>query len=396
MTLTYRIADTKYAVRKLMLWCLDMVTTARIPVDPVATRILVLRPDHIGDFVMWLPFARMLRARFPSPAHRITLLTSKSVVDLASGSGYFDDVWGIDRNRMDRDYEYRAGVIRKVRRAGFGFVINALYTREFTRGDLIVRAVHAPRSVGFRADPNGRDAFFNRIGDAWYSSLVGTGSARLHETARNAILAEATFGAKLDHVPPWLVAHNSELPTGLPTRYVLLSPSSSDARRNWPLARFAELARRVRDATGWGVVLCGAPSDVAASAHLRMEIGGENVIDLTGRTSLNELQNLVQGASLVICNDTGLAHFAVAGGISGLAIVGGGYWGRFLPYPEAVVDPGHFAVATTSMDCFGCRWRCRYELTGEGVFRCLDAVQVDAAWRHVERLLERGKQLGAS
>jgi len=393
MTLNYRVADAKYAFRKLLVWLWDAVATFGLSGDSAPTRILVLRPDHIGDFVMWMPFARMLRQQFASPVHHITLIANKSVADFAANLGYFDDVWSVDRDRMDRDYRYRAAIVRRVRKAGFGVAINPLYTREFTRGDLIVRAARAPVSLGFRADPQGRDARFNKMGDAWYTSLVEADGVRIHETARNAAFARSMFAASLDQVSPWLGQASSDDCAGVARPYVLISPGSSDPRKNWPVSRFAELARRIRTATGWSVVLCGAATDVPASAQLREQIGASQVFDLTGCTTLRELQGLVQGAALVICNDTSLAHFAVAVGVTGLAIVGGGHWDRFLPYPDDIVDSSHFAVATTAMDCFGCRWRCKYELTPNGAFRCLDAVETETAWRHVEELL---RQKGAT
>lgn len=261
MKFRYRVADTKYAVRKLLVWLWDAVATFGVTGDSAPTRILVLRPDHIGDFVMWLPFARMLRQQFASSAHHITLVANKSVADFAANLGYFDDVWSIDRDRMDRDYRYRAAFVRRVRKAGFGVAINTLYTREFTRGDLIIRAARARVSLGFRGDPQGRDALFNKFGDAWYTSLVETEGDRIHETARNAAFARSMFAASLDQASPWLGQASSDDWAGFARPYVLISPGSSDGRRNWPVSRFAELARRIRNATGWSVVLCGAATE---------------------------------------------------------------------------------------------------------------------------------------
>jgi len=49
------------------------------------------------------------------------------------------------------------------------------------------------------------------------------------------------------------------------------------------------------------------------------------------------------------------AHMACALGIPNVVLLGGGHFGRFMPYSpltSAVVLP---------MDCFGCNWRCKYD-----------------------------------
>ena len=57
--------------------------------------VVVVRIDGIGDFVVWLDSARVLRERYSD--RRIILVADGTLADLASQVGYFDNVIGIDR-----------------------------------------------------------------------------------------------------------------------------------------------------------------------------------------------------------------------------------------------------------------------------------------------------------
>jgi ADP-heptose:LPS heptosyltransferase len=81
---------------------------------------------------------------------------------------------------------------------------------------------------------------------------------------------------------------------------IVVHPGASHAARRWPAARFAAVVREL----GPDVVVTGSPDEaplVRAVARGRERIG-----DLAG------LLDLVAGARLVICGDTGVSHVATA------------------------------------------------------------------------------------
>jgi hypothetical protein len=78
------------------------------------------------------------------------------------------------------------------------------------------------------------------------------------------------------------------------------------------------------------------------------------VVDLTGGPELRTTCAVIAGARLCIGNDTFTAHAAAALGVPSVTVVGGGHFGRFLPYDLASV------VASMPLSCDGCHWRCHY------------------------------------
>jgi ADP-heptose:LPS heptosyltransferase len=92
--------------------------------------------------------------------------------------------------------------------------------------------------------------------------------------------------------------------------FVVVHPGASTPSRQWPVAWFAAVARRLEGA-GFRTVITGVASEQPLAGELagRLE---QRAIDLCGRTDLGTLGALVSRAALVISNDTGISHVAAA------------------------------------------------------------------------------------
>lgn len=129
------------------------------------------------------------------------------------------------------------------------------------------------------------------------------------------------------------------LPAGSP--YLVISPCSSMAYRNWDALRYAEVADYASRTYGLTVVLSGGTSAVE---HEFGRIISEHcqcaVINLIGKTSLKQLLALLQHAMLVIAPDAGPAHLANAVGTPVIGLYAATNPDRARPYnsPQLVVN----------------------------------------------------------
>jgi ADP-heptose:LPS heptosyltransferase len=98
----------------------------------------------------------------------------------------------------------------------------------------------------------------------------------------------------------------------------VLQPGSSDPRRCWPAARFAAVGDALA-ATGAVVAVNGSAGEAglagAVIGHMRRP-----ALDLAGRLSLGGLCGLLEGAALMVSNDTGPLHLALAVGTPSVGI----------------------------------------------------------------------------
>ena len=95
-----------------------------------------------------------------------------------------------------------------------------------------------------------------------------------------------------------------------PGRYLCIHPGASLVDRRWAPDHFAKvadaLARR-----GYQIVLTGSLEEVPLTRAVASLMQTPS-INLAGRTSLGALAVLLEGACLLVCNDTGVSHLAAA------------------------------------------------------------------------------------
>jgi heptosyltransferase-2 len=90
--------------------------------------------------------------------------------------------------------------------------------------------------------------------------------------------------------------------------------------KRWPPAYFADLGRRLARG-GYQVWVIGSSKDRAIGEEIA-QLSQGTCVNLCGRTSLDEVVDLLSGAQLVVSNDSGLMHVAAAVGAPLLALYG--------------------------------------------------------------------------
>ena len=355
-------------------------------------KVLIVRLDAIGDFVLWLDSAMKLRRLFPSDRYRITLLGNHLWTSLAERLSFFDEVLSMERPRFLYEPSYRYQLLRKMRMAGFNIVIQPTFSREFLYGDSVVRFCGAKKRIGSEGDLSNIFPFLKRVSDNWYTWLVPASKKPLMELERNAeFLRGLGLGDFRAGIP--------ELPNlGSPTKetdqskYYVLFPGAGKTEKIWPKEKFRELAERIFHATGWVGVVCGGPEEEHIGEFLSKN-GKIPLRNLVGRTSLEELVGVIAKACLLIGNDTSAIHIAAAVSTPSVCILGGGQYGRFLPYRVEKETTGNLPVPFFyKMDCFFCNWRCIFNIQRGDPAPCISKITVDSVWRGVKEILDKNKK----
>ena len=109
------------------------------------------------------------------------------------------------------------------------------------------------------------------------------------------------------------------LPDGRPI--IVLHPGANWPHKRWPPERFAALANRLAEREAVALVVTGSPADDPLVRALCQDLRHQPVI-LAGRTSLRELAASLEQAAVVVANDTGVLHVAVALGRPVVALYG--------------------------------------------------------------------------
>ncbi|MBS3805073.1 MAG: glycosyltransferase family 9 protein, partial [Oleiphilaceae bacterium] len=114
---------------------------------------------------------------------------------------------------------------------------------------------------------------------------------------------------------------------------LVISPCASHILRNWPAARYAELADHAIRQHRMNVILVGSPAPFEKEFCATIESAmTEPVHNICGKDTLKQLAALLGGADLVVAPDTGPAHIANALGTDVLGLYAASNPHRSGPY----------------------------------------------------------------
>ncbi|MDR3417786.1 MAG: glycosyltransferase family 9 protein [Nevskia sp.] len=335
--------------------------------------ICIVRLDAIGDFVLWLDAAKELRRLYRD--RRITLVANALWADLARLLPYWDEVLAVDERRFERRRLYRWRLLHRLSRSGFEIALQPIHSRKLV-GDLLIRATGAAERIGPSGDLSNIRSWQKEISDRWYTRLLPDRAPAGMELKRNAELVADLGGPRFAAAVPCL-PRLTELPRELHVAgpYFIVVPGAAWSDKRWPAERFAAVIGEFQRRSGCRPVLCGSEAEVPICAAVAAQVR-TGTVDLSGRTSLLQLIELIRGASLVIGNDTSAVHIAAAVDTPAVAVLGGGHFGRFLPYPDDIAGCRPRAVYQP-MECFGCSWQCHKPHLPGGPVPCVSGVAVE-------------------
>lgn len=357
-------------------------------------RLLIIRHDGIGDFVLFLDTFKEYRKLYPTEEWEITLLGNRIWRVLAETLPYADHYWFMETKRFTRDPIYRYRLLCQVRNARFDIVIQPNYSRGYWLGDTIVRASGAPKAIGSEGDLINITHGQKKRSDRWYTDLIPSEPRNMMELERNAEfmrrLGLTDFQADL---PKLIIPDDAQKRADTLLKRLALSGSSfSDFRdfcilspgaawkpRQWPQERFADLARRIYNHKGWIGVICGGPGEEMLAQQLLTLAGNTPLLNLSSKINLVEFAGVIRRSKVLIGNETSAVHMASAVGTPSVCILGGGHFGRFMPYSV----PNNIRTVYKKMDCFGCNWKCIHNVDKDKPVPCIEQIGVHRVMENI-------------
>ncbi|CAN1568642.1 RfaF ADP-heptose,LPS heptosyltransferase [Burkholderiaceae bacterium] len=379
--------STKFFVEGLTekYWLLDYLPT----LFKKRRGVLLIRLDHIGDFVLWLDSAQAYRKLYPN--QKITVAVNEVCEELASSLTHWDEVISFDMQQLRQRYFYRFYMLVKVRWCHFAVAIQPTFSRELI-GDIVLRATCAPARIGYKGDLGNMLPSVKINVDAWYTKLVDKDSRFSMELNINAhFIRELGFQRFLSSVPliPINTAHriNDFVPE---SPYVVIAPGASWVGKEWSIEQFSQVAERLSQDYALIIILCGSKADRRTCDQICTRLSSDSVINLAGRTSLPQYIELIRGAKFVVSSDSAPVHIAAATKTPSVCILGGGHYGRFYPYaPEQIYKSDALpTIALHWMDCFGCGWKCTLIQDVTAAVPCISAVKVTTVLDACARILK--------
>jgi heptosyltransferase III len=266
-------------------------------------RILVVRGGAIGDFIMTLPALAALRERWPE-AH-IEILGYSHITELARSRHYADATRSIEARPM----------------AGF-FVPNGILEpalREYFASFNLV--------ICYLFDPD--EIFANNVRRCGVRQYVAASPrpTDLPAAAHYCQPLEA-LAIFLDRPQPRVFPNDCDREAAGKflarlgcERIVAIHPGSGSEKKNWPVEKFAALARWLVDELAMQLVVVHGEADEKPVRRLGELLEGRPAIVARG-LKLPELAAVLERCALFVGNDSGITHLAAAVGTATVAVFG--------------------------------------------------------------------------
>jgi heptosyltransferase II len=292
-------------------------------------RILVFAYHGLGNFIMYTPALKLLRERYPAARIDLQVGNNTGCEEVLAGSALFDNIYNLPISAGVRAWLTRAKAVRDTR---YDLTINEFHSHSWPLA-LLIAASGAPFRLGHVTSP-GWSRRFSRYSFVFnlplamredeheierYIDLVAEAGARAVAPS-----AAATFIHLTDEDRAFARRFLEDGAGSMARTIIGFQPGTSPTMRwkQWPIERYREVIGRVMaDRPDSQIVLFGSASEEAMIREVAAGLMGRISL-AAGKTSVKQVAALIEQCDLLVCNDSGLMHAAVAVGTPVLAIYG--------------------------------------------------------------------------
>lgn len=337
-------------------------------------RLIWVRNDAIGDTVLSLPALRLLKERRPDM--HVTVVCLEHTAVLYEPCAFVDDIYSYKNGAFSLE------ILDHVRALKPDAVVNSIYSRNY-HSDLITLMTGADVRIGHLGRPENIEYFTYKQNNALYTHLAQSPGEWKSELARHEDFLRF-LGVEPGDLRPeiYLTAEDEGFAEDF-FQSKGLDPEATVALFAgvlWPGRLYTGYGQAIGDVCareGLAVVVLGGPADEEANRANLEALPGIRTEDLTGQCTLRRSAAVLKRCRIAVGAETGLAHIACAEGTPNVILLGGGHFGRFMPYSPLTT------AVSLPLECFRCSWRCRY-----GSIHCIAEVAPEVITRGFERGLE--------
>jgi heptosyltransferase-2/heptosyltransferase-3 len=356
-------------------------------------RILVIRPDHLGDLLFTTPALHLLRQQFPAAG--ITALTGPWASAVVENHPDLDEVLtcdfpGFGRRPKGSPWAPYSLLRREAQRlTPLGFDLALILRFDHWWGAWLAASAGIPRRIGYRVPET-----------APFLTDAQPYLAGRHEVLQNlALVLAAGPGKDRETHDATSAGWRTSFPVpaedearakgllaeaGATGRLVALHPGSGAAVKRWRTGAWIALAVELVRRHGVRIVLTGSAGEAQLIDPILAGLSGlsPRPMSLAGRTTLGALAAIYRRCDLVVGPDSGPLHLAVAVGVPTVHLYGPVDRRTFGPWG----NPKRHPVIMSNWACAPCN---RLDWPGAGLAEhgCLRDITVEQVLAEASRFL---------
>ena len=342
--------------------------------------ILLIQLGDIGDVVLSLPSIRALRESYPHS--NLIVAVREKAKELIEDSPWATGVISINKEKAGfiRILNRQWGFFSYLRRFHFDLAIDL---RTGSRGAILAFLSGAGRRIGFYACDGKlwRNRLFTHL-----AYLEGKPGQHLADYYLNLLLA---YNLKAKSIWPEMqiprekqeraaaLFKKEKIPSGRPV--ITIQPFSLWQYKEWGKDKYIQVVKQIRDEYDLPVIIAGSPEEKDRADEIT-RMGGKNVFNFAGKTSIGMFAAVLQASGLFIGGDSAGMHIAAAVGTPTVCIFG----------PSSSVAWGprgkHHTIVYSNLSCVPCDEKgCQ----GSEVSQCLEDLTVAEVMEAVKRQVDK-------
>lgn len=340
-------------------------------IRPLTNRIVIIRIDEIGDYILFRNFIKVLKQSLKFNGYKITLVGNKVWAPLAGklDSDIVDDfIWIDPKAAWTKQHMQR--LVEKIGNTTYTCLINPHTTRNWV-ADKLSMLITAKHKIVAECNSTNTTSANKMLANFFYNRIIVIDEKVGYEFLRTRFFIEQIINEKIDLNRPFI--NSSRLLLKQPAKkFIAVAPGANLYSRAWPTQNFIAAIKFILATSSFDVVLLGGKAELAMGEIITQSVTDKRLVNMIAETTLPELVDTLAAAHGAIANDTGIAHISGALNIKTICLVGGGHYERFLPY---TVNSSVHCVYY-KMDCYHCNWMCKYNIEATETFPCLQNISV--------------------
>jgi ADP-heptose:LPS heptosyltransferase len=340
-------------------------------------RILIVRPDAIGDFLYLVHHLNSLATPDDSEIYYLGNIQNLDLTNLLLNKNI--KFLPLDREKLYHDYKYFTSLSKELSDLKFNQVFYASGSRELYI-DCLIYSLAVKQTHAFFGDLSLTKPVSRIITSLFYHQIFKNFSNHEHINLQRSF--EQLFKNRYQLKKFTFKGEQSNFEF-MKDGYIVFFPGASIKGKQWPLEKFLQLSLEFENK--YKIIWLGGKLEKSLIPLIKQQ--RQNDIILMGETNLRDSFSIIAHAKLLVSNDTSAVHMAEISDVPSFCFLGGGHFDRFLPYPNTFAWVSQIKCFSFKMNCFNCNWNCPYVNGEENTFPCIDKISFASVKTEITKFL---------
>lgn len=319
--------------------------------------IIWLRLDSIGDAILSSSMLPYIKERFNNAS--ITVVCQEHVARLYEECPFVNDIIITPFDARDASPERFRNIPERIKGKNPDMLLNSVFSAHYLSD--MSSLTYIPERFSFRGDD------YNNI-------IPNKGQWELELLKHQRFLSG--LGIQVPSLQPqvWLSSDDEVKAKSMTNsnKYIVLFAGVRTRERFYD--RYWEALKGFNHF----IIVLGSGKDYDLNQE-QLDKSGCKGLNLSGKLSLRQSIAIIKLAKLAVGGETGLAHAACAVGTPNVILLGGGHYGRFMPYNSLT------SIIDNKTNCFQCNWFCKSGLN----YKCIKEIKPSKIKEAINKCLNK-------